>query len=87
MSSIDHLIKDKRSIIFEILFSLEGIVGDLVCGQNQINSSELKSISNSSLIQPLSSSQINLINELLNIANNYIKINSFVQEYASGIDH
>jgi hypothetical protein len=89
---MDLLIKDKRSLLFEILFGLEGIGGDLYClnvnndksDENCLKCDVLR-FNNSSLNQLLTLNEINLINELLIIANHYLRISHFIQKYKSGI--
>ena len=84
-SSFETSFKDKRSLVYEILFSLEGIVGDLVAIDANRDPKPLY-LSQLTSKSSLSLSEINLIKQLLEIANHYNRVNHFVEKYSSGID-
>ncbi|CAG2161681.1 unnamed protein product [Oppiella nova] len=69
---------DKRCLVLEILYVLEGINGDLVDTRRKaLESSDC--LMNGSIGVP----EINLINRLLVMANHYIGVNHFIQKYSS----
>ena len=90
MISLESLVKDKRSLVFEILYSLDGIVGDLVAlqtnhGNDGNDGNDDLQLSSSSICDSIGLSEINFLNKLVKIGSLYHKITGFVQKYISGV--
>lgn len=87
MNSLDGLVKDRRSLVFEVLFSLDGFVGDLVALKTNrgIDGTDGLQLSSSAVVHSIGSPEINFLNRLIVIASLHHRITGFVQKYSSGI--
>ncbi|XP_054159678.1 gamma-tubulin complex component 4 homolog [Oppia nitens] len=83
---IHQIFKDKRSLLFEILYSLEGIDGDLVdkvVDNQHMNRCKQFDWSESQMNGSIGLSEINLIDILLVLSNNYLIITKFIRHFGS----